>query len=690
LLCKGRGADKDSYRPRSDESQWWGRRDALVRCVASFLFGANTKRGENIPPAATARTKKELVLLFDEDFARLHMTLDANGDVHSGDEDNVNVNVNDIDYAHIFPKEQTIIQLWKRAAQNLRKPVEYQGMKCIIHLDPALSLRPQKETGGSSSGSINNSNIERIDTKRAVLEYIQKNVSIEFLRENKINSHPEVVLRKTNRKALLKIWDTWTKHQHTSLDSEGENEDYNNDNNSQNGRRLRTIYHELLQFPPEKTFRNSYSSSDSKNVSKVVAGTLHESCEEFPCFGFNQLNEEREQEESKESATHVSYRVCLFLGAVRDMTSQEKEILGRVCEASKIPLVGVRFGTVPEFTSKILSLLAFHHANQVLGVSIKRLLVAAVTNEKPYHSRSITIQQQQQQSTYLNIICTVPTYSKEISIDMNKRDEIHWRLVRVIVCSLWRSKLVSSKSRVSHTNVLHLVFDDGVIVSLKEREFVERLASQHQAAPSEYQILTALIQEIDHQSQLQPPLVASTKQCSGGIHPVWSRKKLAKRLVKEVVKSSPIPITCAIGIESSSTNEIVSHFYDHTTTGTIHTAFEEDSDHSLMMAIDIAVSPNQSKGYVFNRREQKQDKAKQQYNCEPRKIFRELLSASRKLQIPTIEQNIVPGHCWDREAASIIAVQHMCYQNRVFVSQWFQSRKAMPPKITGKKRKKSS
>ena len=40
LLCKGRGADKASYRPHSsDESQWWGRRDALVRCAASFLFG---------------------------------------------------------------------------------------------------------------------------------------------------------------------------------------------------------------------------------------------------------------------------------------------------------------------------------------------------------------------------------------------------------------------------------------------------------------------------------------------------------------------------------------------------------------------------------------------------------------------------------------------------------------------------
>ena len=36
LMCKGRGSD--SFRPNRDESQWWSRRDALVRCVASFLF----------------------------------------------------------------------------------------------------------------------------------------------------------------------------------------------------------------------------------------------------------------------------------------------------------------------------------------------------------------------------------------------------------------------------------------------------------------------------------------------------------------------------------------------------------------------------------------------------------------------------------------------------------------------------
>ena len=140
-----------------------------------------------------------------------------------------------------------------------------------------------------------------------------------------------------------------------------------------------------------------------------------------------------------------------------------------------------------------------------------------------------------QQPTYVNIICTIQKISIEITIDIEKRDQLHWRLVRVIVCSLWRSKLVStsssSSSQFCHTNTLSLIFDDGVVITLKEREI---------AAPCEYQILTALIQEIDryHEShESQPPqstkpqkLTDNSSDNSG-----WSKNKLAKRLVNEVL-----------------------------------------------------------------------------------------------------------------------------------------------------------
>ena len=59
LLCSGKGDEAQSYRPNLDESQWWGRRDALVRCVSASLYGPrNTKqRPDRVEPC----------LLFDED-----------------------------------------------------------------------------------------------------------------------------------------------------------------------------------------------------------------------------------------------------------------------------------------------------------------------------------------------------------------------------------------------------------------------------------------------------------------------------------------------------------------------------------------------------------------------------------------------------------------------------------------------
>ena len=671
LFCKGRGADKDSYRPRSDEKQWWGRRDALARCVSSFLCGANPREGKE--------TKKELVFLFDEDLSRLHMTID--GDDSNG--------------MGTFPKEETLIKLWKQAAQNLRKEVTHKGLKCVMHMDPTLTYAPNssstktpKKTKASSVSS-ERSSIERIDTKREVLEYIQKHCSIDFLRMNRINSHPEVVLRKTNRKALLKIWNSWTEQMHSSSVTKDGKRSIDDDETSRYTRQLGKIYKELLQFSLETTQKSSNSISASKGTNQIIAGTLHESSEEFPCFRFGP------EEIAVDSSSRVSYHICLFLGAVRDMTSNETDVLQKVCEASKIPFVGVRFGRVPEFTSKILSLLAFHHANQVLGISMKRLLNA--TNKKERRSRSTTSNdQRKQQSTCLNIVCTVQKSSKEISIRLEDRDQFHWRLVRVIVCSLWRSKLASSKLRISHTNTLYLVFEDGIIVALKEREFVEQLASKHQAAPSEFQILTALIHEIDRQSKSQEPLPRSSKASNAGGFGEWSRKKLAKRLVKSILKSSPITVTCTVGIESNASDTLVSRFYDHASNVVIKeeangTKTDESPDQGLLVVIDVVNHPGFLKHPVLVKRTEGGDSEEK----PPREIYRQLLSISRKLQVPTIQQRLLPSTynnrwCWDREAVSIVAIQHMCYQNRVFSRSCCLPNQGKPCQSSARKRKKPS
>ena len=51
-----------------------------------------------------------------------------------------------------------------------------------------------------------------------------------------------------------------------------------------NNQRLKEIYKELLQFD---NYERSPTSSAKDKYTQIVAGTLHESCDEFPCFNPN-------------------------------------------------------------------------------------------------------------------------------------------------------------------------------------------------------------------------------------------------------------------------------------------------------------------------------------------------------------------------------------------------------------------
>ena len=83
LLCKGRGGDASSYRPSRDDTQWTNRRDALVRCVAAFLYGPGSKQQQ--------QQEREVILIHDEDYARMEMRMQPG----------------------VVPTEQAILSLWK-------------------------------------------------------------------------------------------------------------------------------------------------------------------------------------------------------------------------------------------------------------------------------------------------------------------------------------------------------------------------------------------------------------------------------------------------------------------------------------------------------------------------------------------------------------------------------------------------
>jgi hypothetical protein len=548
LLCKGPGADPNSFRPNRDDSQWWGRRDALVRCVSSFLFGPKSNVGQ-----------RELLFLFDDDLARMSMRLSKT--------------------CRVVPTEKAVVSLWKKAAQKLNCEIEANGMICKIDLD--LTTLSTGDGKGASSGGLPTG----LDSKRQVLEYLQKYCPLEFLKTKGLNSNLDTILRKTNRKSLISIFNDW------------ENSKDNKQKPSLNlEERIESMYTEILLKP----------NQNGPTQAQVVAGTLHEMFQEFPCFGLK---------DDDESSSR--FQLCLFLGAVRDMTSKENKILQNVCKKTKIALVGIRFGIVPEFTSKILSILAYHHSKNAVGVTVERLLRSS-TGQKLGEELSF-----KPQMYNLVVICTVPLPSTQISTDLKYRGRVHWCLVRIIVCTLWRSKLVSADLTISHSNSLHLIFDDGVTVYLKELEFVKYLAGKHQAAPCEYQILQALLERI----KLSPSPERE-----------WSKKRVASKVIKGIMKASSQPsATFFLGIDAQGCNHISQQFYTNEES-------HRSESRTVVTLLDIGG----------------------QRCTKPRKIERALFHAAEKSSAVVLKQTLVRAECEDYEAATIIALQHFCYQNRVF------------------------
>jgi len=569
LFVKGRGSDASTYRPNRDESQWWNRRDALVRCVAALLLGPTPEH-------------RELVLLYDEDFSRMHMTYRQ--------PESTSVS------GSLVPTEQAIVALWKRAAsQDNGEKVEVNGLTCQL----VISQRNTAQVSG-------------MDSKRDVLEYLQKKCSMAFLRQHGLNTSTAVLLRKTNKKALMSVWSAW-KQQETSTELHGASPEA-----------LELTLKELLQ-------------PDSPEVKQVVAGVLHESSEnELPCW-------------NKEPQMMLSMQLCLFLGAVRDMTSSENNCLQRLCSRVNIPLVKVRLGPVPEFTSKILTVTAIHHGQGILGPAVNALLSTDCTRKQQREIEALT--NAAKPVPVLHFICLVPFVSSQLSTELSDRGRALWCLVRCTVTSLWRSRLVGHGGRNPLRNRMTLVFEDGNVLTLEQDELVKSLAEQHQAAPSEYQVLKAL------QDKVRAIGSASTID--------WKPRALAivNRLL---VDSLPKPQHVLRVTQGDTSNLDLSRaFYtiDQENTGSIET--------NQCAWVLLSIGPSSST--PLDRMER----------C--------ILRACRKLKLSVVERPVLASSCQDQGAATITMLQHFCYQNRLFGmlrqdDQQLES--ALTEKSKKKKRKK--
>jgi hypothetical protein len=420
LFASGRGSIASEYRPQRDASQWWGRRDALVRCATSFLCG----------PPSSPNFERTLILVFDEDCSQLHMQYTPTASSSDG-----------------VPTEHMLIALWKQAvtaSSHSNTVIEKDGWKCWMTQQASDKVM-----------------VIGTERKRDILKVLQSTCSIDFLRKHGLNSTTDVILRKTNKATLQKVLAELKQQQQV----------FNKGTNNESKDKITTVIHNILE-------------SSSTGVTTKIAATLHESSDdELPCW--NCL---------PQSQTDVE--IVLFLGAVRDMTQMELKCLHQVCHGNSIPLLKMRLGPVPEFTSKVLAVVAFHHAHGYLGPAVQTLMASREIFSRKRCLESSNLQKAvaSNATTTLHIICMVPIASDQVTTSLEERSRTLWCMVRFTVVSLWRSRLAASGGPDASPlcNSLTFVFVNGRILTLQQEDLVRSMAEQHQAAPSEFQILSVI------------------------------------------------------------------------------------------------------------------------------------------------------------------------------------------------------
>lgn len=464
LLCTGNGADSSIYRPNGDDKRYRHRQDALVRCVAVTLFSA--AGATNITDGRSC----ELILLYDGDLSCMRMSLSAKSTQQPP------------------PLEKDIVTAWKHAASEAtrrqhtssigtmgssfaRNQNDCNSASFQLHTDCVLDCPPNQTASPNKSKNKLPSHMPA--SKRDAISLLQSTCSLEFLRSHRLNAPLDVILKKFNKSKVQAVWDDAKKHGGVSS---------SDSSTQQPDSRI------------ERTFRNILSEakgSDPTNdcSTDVLAAYLHESCEsELPCWSKELYGRNKEVK-----------HIFLFCGAVRDMTDAENDSLSNVCKQMKIPLLPCRLGPVPEFTSKIVSVAGYHFYKGLLGSGLLELW--AKQKQKHEQSQEImgTSQPLSNDMTHkrsMHTIAIIPIDSSSLTADPSMRCRVHWCMVRLCVCSLYRSKFAST-TREALCNKLSFIFQDGLALNLDQQGFISSLAEKHQAAPSERQILEELCRRRD-------------------------------------------------------------------------------------------------------------------------------------------------------------------------------------------------
>lgn len=769
LICSGDGSNTKSYRPSSDESQWWGRRDALVRCVTAALFSQDHENG--------GEKKIQLILLFDGDGSMMVMNrgVEKSGTrTVTGSNSNHDDEICDdgcsgesskkkpkrmihsdhrhhYDYYHDhhtqyddgkhrvssewIPSEMNVVSKWREASvqhdksKNTRHHHGHNNFINNISTIPFLSnkmlecklvmlpkLLPTEETHNNSTmyDPITKENnlqrnqqrqlpkprdISNINSKRELLQHIQKRCPFDFMKSVRLNSSTDVILRKFNKNKLENIWIEWCDYQKGNVAQGGNNKSgvasnmrLEHDDGGGHNNQCQSIPKEHFQYilstmldskqgsmedPETKSKLQSSCPSKGSNTKRkqhshdkvqIIASFLHESCDsELPvCSNHTQVE-----------TNDIKTKLIVFMGAVRDMTDLENENLASACTALNIPLVGCRLGPVAEFTSKILQVLTYHAAHKKLIPAMHRRceqckyqLLSNTTEvktnknvipNKVKHQRPIPC------SNKLHFVVNVPFSSDKLTSKLSERSSTIWRIVRITVCALWRSRVASSRlsssnsiTNTSHSsplmncsveNILTFAFEDGLLLTIDQTTLVDVMAEKHQAAPSEYQILEALI-------------VLRDKAARSGKY--RSKNDYGGNQVKiswDGVFSAPSCsncVVCALDLCINESKRSNPELTSRTNTGVMNEFYagnactkkvccnEKRLCHGTLLVL-LHLEYNQKDAKCFTS------------NCHS-----SIVHSLNRANIPIILDCIVSNNALDCAALSVTMLQHLAYQDRLF------------------------
>jgi hypothetical protein len=481
-------------------------------------------------------------------------------------------------------------------------------------------------------------------------------------RVERLNCALETLIRKTNKAKLSEIKKEWElkygkKRKITAQSTVSPSTIHGDDKDNST---LESIIRCIVQ-------------RQSSDMQQVIAVTLHESSiNELPCWDDDGHDTSCSKEQAESSVSRSrdsrSIQICFFLGAVRDMYKTENSSLRRVCDSNNIPLLRIRLGPVSEFTSKILTVVAYHDTYHRL---VPACLLLILRNQKKLSSSSLEGVDTSQPSTtlvakplVLHYLCHVPDTSDCVSTDLKDRNRILWCMIRCTVTSLWRSRFASGKSNHTHRNHGHhstslrnrlsFIFNDGIVLTLEQIDLVTDMAEKHQAAPSEYQVLLMLRQKLDALRHSQQPTSSLQKKSS---FPTMMRDLFFDTETKTVQ-----PPTFCIDFLDDNSLACNNYFYSSGQCKTSTTCLFDKGNpqqSSLVIAIIISLSANTDTLTITNM-------AKLSERSDFQSSFRKACAKEW-----TNFTTIIPGRalvnvdCIDQEATFITMTQHLAYQGRI-------------------------